>query len=149
MKKQICALLCLAGVLNAAEPLEAQCSRDDSKDIVVCKDVIHGTLIWQDGNEDIKKEWKEAKEYCKNLNYAGYTDWRLPTKTELLSIVDYTRHSPAINKAFKNGKSDWCWSSTLYAKGSSHAWGISFSDGNAGGYDFSYSDGGCVRCVRQ
>lgn len=147
MKKQICALLCLAGVLNAAEPLEAQCSRDDSKDIVVCKDVIHGTLIWQDGNEDIKKEWKEAKEYCKNLNYAGYTDWRLPTKTELLSIVDYTRHSPAINKAFKNGKSGWCWSSTLGAWDSSRAWFVDFSLGYSD--SFSLSASSCVRCVRQ
>lgn len=147
MKKQICALLCLAGVLNATEPLEAQCSRDDSKDIVVCKDVIHGTLIWQDSNEDIKKEWKEAKEYCKNLNYAGYTDWRLPTKTELLSIVDYTRYEPAINKAFKNGKSDWCWSSTLDARNSSFAWRISFSRGRTSADDLSNSF--CVRCVRQ
>lgn len=147
MKKQICALLCLAGVLNATEPLEAQCSRDDSKDIVVCKDVIHGTLIWQDGNEDIKKEWKEAKEYCNNLNYAGYTDWRLPTKTELLSIVDYTRYDPAINKAFKNGKSNWCWSSTPFTKRSSTAWNVNFSNGgtDSGGLSNSY----CVRCVRQ
>ncbi len=38
--------------------------------------------------------WTEALAWAENLEYAGYTDWRLPDAKELQSIVDYTR-SPA------------------------------------------------------
>lgn len=41
--------------------------------------------------------------YCANLastNYAGYGDWRLPTRVEMASIVDYTKSGDALNAAF-------------------------------------------------
>lgn len=41
--------------------------------------------------------------YCSGLassNYAGYGDWRLPTRVEMASIVDYTRSGDALNTAF-------------------------------------------------
>lgn len=34
--------------------------------------------------------------YCERLNYAGYTDWRLPNVKELLSINDYGKINPSI-----------------------------------------------------
>ena len=47
-------------------------------------------LFWQ--KEPVKKAtWKEALSYCENLEYAGHTDWRLPNKNELLSLVDYSK----------------------------------------------------------
>lgn len=147
MKKQICILLCLAAALNAIEPLKAQCSRDDSKDIVVCKDAIHGTLTWQDSSDNVVKKWKDAKEYCDNLNYAGYIGWRLPTRTELLSIVDYDVNFQAINNVFKNAKSSWYWSSTLDVKNPSYVQYVDFSCGYTGNYNPHHSI--YVRCVRQ
>lgn len=41
--------------------------------------------------------WDDAKLHCETLNLAGHTDWRLPTRIELLSIVDYEATGPAIN----------------------------------------------------
>jgi len=47
-------------------------------------------LFWQ--KEPVKKAtWKEALAYCESLDYAGHSDWRLPNKNELLSLVDYSK----------------------------------------------------------
>ena len=41
-------------------------------------------LVWaRNGNIAEKRmDWKEAREWVRTLNHAGYTDWRLPTKEE-------------------------------------------------------------------
>jgi len=31
-------------------------------------------------------KWNHASNYCRNLNYAGYSDWRLPTSDELTHV---------------------------------------------------------------
>jgi len=42
-------------------------------------------------NDDGSLNWEEALEFAENLDYAGFSDWRLPNAKELHSIVDYTR----------------------------------------------------------
>ncbi len=39
-------------------------------------------------NQPFTKEytWKEAKGYCQALTLGGYSDWRLPTRAELMKI---------------------------------------------------------------
>lgn len=91
MKKLYLILFLVTLSLNADEPLKAKCSRDDSKDVVICEDIVHGKLMWQDDKETKRLKLKRAKEYCRNLTLADHSDWRMPTITELLSIVDYTR----------------------------------------------------------
>ncbi len=49
--------------------------------------------------------WEQALQWAENLEYAGYSDWRLPNIKELQSIVDYSRspditNSPAIDPIF-------------------------------------------------
>jgi hypothetical protein len=44
--------------------------------------------------------WCRALEYCENLSFAGHDDWRLPNVRELLSIADYGRSNPAIDRVF-------------------------------------------------
>jgi hypothetical protein len=63
--------------------------------------------------------------------FAGFTDWRLPTIEELLTLVDRTRHHPAINTdAFPSCKGGWYWSSTVDAESPSDcAWFVYFSYG--------------------
>ncbi|MBO7127052.1 DUF1566 domain-containing protein [bacterium] len=47
-------------------------------------------LMWQkDYTSKGMAIWKEALFYCENLIYAGYSDWRLPNKNELASIINY------------------------------------------------------------
>lgn len=58
----------------------------------------------------------------------GYsTGWRLPTRRELLSIVDNSRTSPAIDTNYFNGASGRHWSSDINVSG---AWAVFFSDGS-------------------
>ena len=53
-------------------------------------------LMWQkDYTVKDSSVWKEALSYCENLVYAGYSDWRLPNKNELASLVNYERYRPA------------------------------------------------------
>ena len=49
-------------------------------------------LVWQKTYET--KKWQDALSYCENSNYAGFSDWRLPNRNELLSLINYDRISP-------------------------------------------------------
>ena len=51
-------------------------------------------LFWQKTSVN-GKTWKDALAYCEGLEYAGYTDWRLPNKNELATLVDYSKSNPA------------------------------------------------------
>lgn len=63
--------------------------------------------------------------------YCGFKDWRLPSREELRSIVDYGRHTPAIDTDyFPDTKSSFYWSATSYAASAQHAWAIDFETGH-------------------
>jgi hypothetical protein len=90
--------------------------------------------------------WSEAISYCENLSLGGYSDWRLPNKQELISIVDVSRYNPAIYPAFVNVASDYYWSSTTNAYSTDYAWNVNFGNGRVDG---NYKTGtNYVRCVR-
>jgi len=104
-------------------------------------------LMWQQG-EGEQKTWEDAMSYCEdNLSLAGYTDWRLPNKNELNSIVDYEIHDPAIDtNFFPDANASSYWSSTTSADYSANACYVSFYYGYvsySNKTDFYY-----VRCVR-
>ena len=119
-------------------------------DVVIDKD---RKLMWQDDKAVInnKMTWQQARKYCKNLNLAGFSDWRLPTIQELNTIIDSDRYNPAIAKEFKNVRSkwyEWYWTNTFCADNSYRAWKLNFYDG----YDFNLynkNKNGYVRCVRK
>lgn len=58
----------------------------------------------------ISLTWKMALDHCANLNYAGYSDWRLPNINELNTLIDYSKHDPA--SSFPGVPSYFFWSST-------------------------------------
>lgn len=149
MKRYIAASLLFCGLLNA-EALSPTCYRDNDKNVVVCSEKKLGRLMWQDENQNFQGTWDQAQEYCKLVNLAGYKDWRLPTRMELLSIADKRRYDPAVNTAFKyitDSDYPWYWSQTKSADDSSYAWIVDFRFGGVFWSDVSNRN--FVRCVRQ
>ena len=110
----------------------------------IVKDSVTG-LMWQKTYKDSVKKFADALSTCENLDYAGFTDWRLPNKNELASIANYAKYKPASdfpempNRSFRTSTSD--------AKSNKNAWYILFSDSDINFGGKSNSD--IVRCVRR
>jgi len=83
-------------------------------------------LMWTKDAQQISgtKTWSDALTACNNLDFASYTDWRLPNVRELKSLIDYGRYIPALPSEhyFTNVQSEIYWSSTTYASFTSGAW---------------------------
>lgn len=76
--------------------------------------------------------WKNALVAAQSHSFGGYSDWRLPNKNELESLVEQRCVSPSINNmVFPNTPSTLFWSSSPYAF-SNFAWGIHFGYGGVG-----------------
>lgn len=90
-------------------------------------------LIWArtlaQGGEAKCLDHAAASEAVKDLGEG----WRLPTRAELLTLVDDTRHEPAIDvAAFPDTQSGWYWTSTPAAwNPSADAWFVTFGYGYA------------------
>ena len=89
----------------------------------------------------------DAKTLCQNSTVGGYTDWRLPTKGELLSLYDYgvsvNWNENLVGVFIRTGNSLY-WSSTYYSSSSYYRVGM-----NNGSYDYySSSNTYRVRAVR-
>jgi len=110
---------------------------------------IRMKLVWQDNSivKSSKKNWEAAVKYCKNLSLDRYSDWRLPSYDELLTIVDYSKRDPAIVDGFRNVASDFYWSETEYTSDPGYVWTVYFEFGITDHDAKSYE--GYVRCVRK
>ena len=106
-------------------------------------------LVWQKSDDDDLKTWSEAREYCQNLELpsGGWTDWRLPSVEELISIVDYGAHDPAINSVFWGTEQLPYWSATTMADDSGGAQIVGFINGTVS-WDYRSAEY-YVRCVRR
>jgi hypothetical protein len=66
------------------------------------------------------------------LGLCGAKDWRLPTRKELLSILDNGRFSPAIDtRYFPNSQAVYYWSSSPFTENADYAWEVHFKYGEA------------------
>jgi hypothetical protein len=93
----------------------------------------HATgLMWQKGGSEEGITYYNAKDYIIKLNrdrFAGFSDWRLPTTPELLSLVEPERENENlfIDSVF-NYKQIWCWSSDILSSGGAWVVGFHFGD---------------------
>jgi hypothetical protein len=105
-------------------------------------------LVWQRAVSPQTLGWQAAREACACLELGGQHDWRLPSRIELVSIVDFTRHDPAIDgEAFPATPTDWFWSASPVAGSDpAAAWYVAFFDGNTHHAELGVPYH--VRCVR-
>ncbi len=113
----------------------------------VVTDTMTG-LMWQQAVDSQSYVWSAAKTYCNDLTLAGYDDWRLPTRIELVSLIDVTRANPSIDTvAFPSTPNAFFWSSSPMVNDSTLAWTVYFGYGGTGQSAVDLA-GVKVRCVR-
>ena len=106
-------------------------------------------LMWEDTPHVREAKIRQPRSviYCKELRVGGFEDWRLPTIKELLTIVDYTRISPAILRAFSYVEDEsFYWTKTHVADEDDAFWGVNFKRGYSSKASEYYDR--YVRCVR-
>lgn len=104
-------------------------------------------LMWQRAVNPGSHDFQSAVSVCENLGVGGFTDWRLPTRAELVSLTSYDLSPLAINQAAFDVPSDeFYWSATVGADDNSLAWAVRTGSGNLNLLDQTNSR--AVRCVR-
>jgi len=88
-------------------------------------------LVWtRDANPgQFPCTWEEAFSQIRELNqekFGGHTDWRLPNRRELRSLMDYQQKKPPLPDAhpFFNIFLYWYWTSTTAAIHPAYAWAV-------------------------
>lgn len=94
----------------------------------VCNEGLTGTAC-SAGSATLQL-WLDALSSAKNSVFAGYSDWRLPNKQELESLIDNQCYLPSINDTvFPGTVADFTWTSTTLAGDSAAAWFVGFGNG--------------------
>ncbi|MCK5807704.1 DUF1566 domain-containing protein [bacterium] len=104
-------------------------------------------LEWQQTISKTMRNWNNAIDYCSSLYYGEYNDWRLPTITELSTVMHYGKNEPAIDEiSFPTIPSNGVSSSTTDTHNIDRAWYVQFFNGdvisNSKGFNYY------VMCVR-
>ncbi|MBV6505004.1 MAG: hypothetical protein ILNGONEN_00560 [Syntrophorhabdaceae bacterium] len=105
-------------------------------------------LTWQQAGSDNDMTYADAEKYVRDLNarnFAGHSDWRLPTLEEAMSLMEREENSAGlyIDPIFDKTQT-WIWTTDKYSAGG--AWVVSFQYGYCRHeHDTNYSH---VRVVR-
>ncbi len=74
--------------------------------------------------------WSDAVAVAQGSTFAGGNGWRLPTVSELATLLEYQCTMPSINlTVFPGTPASNFWSATPYAGYQNGAWNINFNDG--------------------
>lgn len=119
-------------------------ARYDNARAGVVVDLVTG-LMWEASPFASSLSLPDAVKHCAELRAEGHCDWRLPSRIELVSLVDFTQASSALDpSSFPATEGDFLTASTV----STHRFRIG-ADGGTRLIAESMSNMGRVRCVRR
>lgn len=105
-------------------------------------------LHWQRVASDSALSWQDATEYCAALSLDG-GGFRLPSRIELLSLVDVTQAAVMIDAvAFPDTPADAYWSASRAAQASDQRWAVAFGFTTHLVFQEAATVAHRVRCVR-
>ena len=108
-------------------------------------------LVWtKNANSWGAETMASATLDCYSMSLGSRMGWRLPTMEELASLIDPTQSNPALPSGhpFTSPQSNFYWSATTSATGSTHALGVNLSANGSMVIAPKTSAVGYVWCVR-
>ncbi|MFQ5963837.1 MAG: DUF1566 domain-containing protein [Candidatus Scalinduaceae bacterium] len=112
---------------------------EDDGDKVV---IDHATgLMWHQSGSKGLLDWDEANEWIKRLNlnnYAGYSDWRLPTLEEAVSLLESSKEKGRYIDPIFHGRQKYIWTGDEININAAAAWYVNYSKGHA---NWAHMDG--------
>ncbi|MEL6545748.1 MAG: DUF1566 domain-containing protein [Myxococcota bacterium] len=133
------AILCVRG---GRSPLEQRFSAGD----VLVSDARTG-LDWERVVSMEARSWGDSLAYCSGLALESASDWRVPSRAELMTLLNVRRRTGLIDEdVFPDTPAAAFWTSTSNAQSPERAWGVDF--GSGGSDSLVKSDTLPVRCVR-
>jgi hypothetical protein len=118
--------------------------------------IVHDEITCLDWEESPSGSYTVdlAIAHCASLGLGGHDDWRLPTRVEMSSIMDWTR-SPATPSEFSSQGgfhhtgSNWILTINQQGAGAGtdYAWAFNMSDGIVSNA-YSAANSSAIRCVR-
>jgi len=115
--------------------------RDAKQEVVLD---TKNSKMYYDSTPSNQMHFFAAWEHCQKMDYLGHTDWRVPSKDELRTLLELSRRSVTVKHAFKNVKEARYWSSTDARFGK--AWYYDFDLGRYSTHE--YTKKYRVFCVR-
>ncbi len=85
---------------------------------------VNTGLMWQKvGNGE--STWETAVANASSITTGGYTDWRLPTPSELFSIQNHENNNPALNTTYFPSSvpaAEYWWTSDIFGSSTTNIW---------------------------
>lgn len=111
----------------------------EGRSVNCCASVIHDTktgLYWEANPPDSPMNWDGFThshiDRLNEENYGGFSDWRVPSKYELRSLVDYRKYSPAFRRdVFRSLAANDYWCGVSYGLREDCGWVINLNVGAA------------------
>lgn len=88
-------------------------------------------LMWVRNPDSLARNWTDALDYANGLALCGYTDWRLPNRNELRSLIHYGQADTSSwlnTEGFSNISPKYYWTSTTDANNTYYVWKIAMDD---------------------
>jgi hypothetical protein len=83
-------------------------------------------LTWQQTPDRTGLNWDNAGAYCSALDMGGHTDWRLPSRREIATLVSYNRSIPTFSYLLQTSTTtESFWTSTTYVVDTTQAFALS------------------------